>query len=413
MVKISVIIPVFNCEKTIGKSIHSVQKQTIKDIEIVCVDDGSTDCSAEIIQTLQKNDERIMLYMQNNQGSGAARNLGMSYAQGEFIAFLDADDYYLDADALESMLHACKEQGVPACGTNIKIERGGKLVPDRSYQEVVVASQNNNILKYQDFQFDYGYYGFIFERKLIADNKVQFPLYRRFQDPVFLVKVMNVAKVFCFLDKTLYVYRAPNVLSRFQKQNTVDLLRGLLDNLQFAVENDLDILFVRTLRRVEEEYADIIYCNLSVEGLSVLLEINQLVKRNTVYAKHTIVPIIRVLDSVSEIKELTRRTAKEKIAKCKKIYLYGAGQACIDCIKYLKENKLLKKVRNILVTSLGDNPTAIGEISVMEIDNYQFQAGDLIIVTVAGIYQREVIDLLEDKGISNFELMSNCVGDSN
>ena len=254
MIKISIIIPVFNCERFIEQSIHSVQNQTLMDFEVICVDDGSTDCSTELIRKIQKEDKRILLYRQKNQGSGAARNLGMSYAQGEFIAFLDADDYYLETDALESMYRVCKEQRVSVCGTNIKIERGERLVPERGYQEVGEASYNKNILEYQNFQFDYGYYGFIFERKLIVDHKVQFPLYRRFQDPVFFVKAMYAAKVFCFLDKTLYVYRAPNIMTRFHKRNTIDLLCGLLDNLRFAAENDLDKLFMCTLRRLEEEY---------------------------------------------------------------------------------------------------------------------------------------------------------------
>ena len=101
--------------------------------------------------------------------------------------------------------------------------------------------------------------------------------------------------------------------------------------------------------------------------------------------------------------------AEEKLLKCEKIYLYGAGQACVDCLGYLKENNQLGKVRNVLVTSLSDNPTVVGETSVMEIVDYLFKTGDLVIVTVMGRYQEEVITLLEKNEISNYELISNFI----
>ena len=121
MCKISIIIPVYNCEYSIEDSIRSIQKQTVKELEIICINDGSVDCSAKVIQRLQEEDGRIILYDQDNQGPGAARNLGIFHATGEFISFLDADDYYLEEDALESMLLACKEHQVSVCGTEIMV----------------------------------------------------------------------------------------------------------------------------------------------------------------------------------------------------------------------------------------------------------------------------------------------------
>ena len=95
-VKLSVIIPVYNQEKYLSKCLDSVLKQDMKDIEIICVDDGSTDKSAEILRSYQKQDARIKILSQENKYAGCARNLGLAIANGEYVHFLDSDDYLFD-----------------------------------------------------------------------------------------------------------------------------------------------------------------------------------------------------------------------------------------------------------------------------------------------------------------------------
>lgn len=104
---ISVVIPVFNAEETISRCLRSVQAQEIHDLEILCVDDGSTDRSTTIIEQMAAEDPRIQLIRQKNRSAGAARNTGMAHAKGEYLHFLDADDtacpgiYQRAADNLE------------------------------------------------------------------------------------------------------------------------------------------------------------------------------------------------------------------------------------------------------------------------------------------------------------------------
>ena len=91
MVKVSIIIPVYNAEKYLKRCLDSVLSQTLKDIEIICVNDGSTDNS---IQILKEYGSKIKVINQENQGLSVARNTGLKEAKGEFVAFLDSDDYY-------------------------------------------------------------------------------------------------------------------------------------------------------------------------------------------------------------------------------------------------------------------------------------------------------------------------------
>ena len=94
MIKISVIIPVYNAEKYMRECLDSVIGQALQDIEIICVDDGSTDSSLSVLQKYAAKDTRLKIVAQANQGAAAARNVGMAVAQGEYLAFLDSDDLY-------------------------------------------------------------------------------------------------------------------------------------------------------------------------------------------------------------------------------------------------------------------------------------------------------------------------------
>ncbi len=93
MVKISIVMPVYNESDLLEKSILSVAKQTLDDLELICVNDGSTDDSLNVLNNLSEKHDFIKVFSQENQGSGKARNLGMSKASGVYIAFLDADDF--------------------------------------------------------------------------------------------------------------------------------------------------------------------------------------------------------------------------------------------------------------------------------------------------------------------------------
>ena len=90
---ISVIIPIFNAEKYLSKCLNSIIRQTFENIEIICVNDGSTDNSLNILNKYSKKDDRIKVFSIENHGQGFARNLGLSKANGEYISFIDADDW--------------------------------------------------------------------------------------------------------------------------------------------------------------------------------------------------------------------------------------------------------------------------------------------------------------------------------
>lgn len=133
MPEISIIIPVYNNEKYIEKCICSIQKQTFSDIEIIIINDGSTDGSGRILRKLEAQDSRILLLKQENQGVAVARNLGVEKATGKYITFVDGDDY-LEIDYIEKMyVQAEKNKSdMVICGLTYVDESGkelNKIVP--------------------------------------------------------------------------------------------------------------------------------------------------------------------------------------------------------------------------------------------------------------------------------------------
>ena len=108
---VSVIIPVYNTEEFVEEAVRSIMNQTLQEIEIIVINDGSTDGSLSIIERLAKEDKRIRTYTQQNQGLSATRNKGNEYAQGKYIYFMDSDDY-LEPETLETCYIKCEQQAL-------------------------------------------------------------------------------------------------------------------------------------------------------------------------------------------------------------------------------------------------------------------------------------------------------------
>ena len=132
MHKVSVIIPVYNGELYLRECLDSVCAQTLKDIEIICVDDGSTDSSYDILQEYAEKDGRVSVYHQENQYVGIARNNGLEHSDGEYVAFWDCDDTF-EPDALECMYNRAKEVDADICQCGIlELDNKSKIKAPRA-----------------------------------------------------------------------------------------------------------------------------------------------------------------------------------------------------------------------------------------------------------------------------------------
>ncbi len=128
MVKVSVVIPVYNVEKYLAQGIESVRRQTLKDIEIILVNDGSTDGSLKVCREQAAKDSRITVIDKPNGGVSSARNAGLDAASGEFVGFIDPDDW-VEPEMYENLHGRAREIGAEACICNYVRNEDGKVVP--------------------------------------------------------------------------------------------------------------------------------------------------------------------------------------------------------------------------------------------------------------------------------------------
>ena len=142
MEKISIVVPIYNVEKYVKKCIESLIKQTYKNIEIILVDDGSTDSSAEIIDEYANKDSRIIAIHQKNKGVSSARNTGLKAARGEYIGFVDPDDY-VDCQMYEVMVNKLQASlaDLVVCGYS-KIWESSKKTEKFCLTDKIVSAKN-------------------------------------------------------------------------------------------------------------------------------------------------------------------------------------------------------------------------------------------------------------------------------
>lgn len=349
-IKISIIIPIYNCLEYLKNCIASVKKQTISPKEVICIDDGSTDGSYEYLKDLSKNDLEILVIQQENQGAGIARNKGLAVARGDYIAFLDADDTFDDVDALEKMYELCEKNKISVCRALKNNTDGTVYDREKFFISLLNDAGKPNIINYIDYQDDYDYMAYIYKRELLLENDIKFPHYRRFQDPPFLVRALYKANRIIICDKWLYSYRQPMGAPRFNAVKVADMLAGMRDNLRFAINYNLDLLFFNTLNRIEYEYHNIIVAFLpqNIEILNLLIEINSIVinKRSKILR-----PLVYVQKCVQYKNDKYEKELCDDINNSEEIIIYGAGHYGQLFYDFLLRHGLESKVSRFVVSN--------------------------------------------------------------
>ena len=247
--KVSVIVPVFNSEDLLGNCLESIENQSLKDIEIICVDDGSSDGSFDILNQFSSKDARFKIYQQENSGAGSARNKGIEESCGEYILFVDSDDY-IESETCE-MLY---EQANRLDCDLILFNSMRHFSNDRNL--ALIHFKKNDEINYQIRVFDYEYfrdrifdgeYGVIWNKlyksSFIRDNNITFPKHKIYNDVEFHIKTTLLAKKISYVDGTFYHYNRSghaSLQTSFVKTSNAmvffDVLYGLVD---FLVEVDM------------------------------------------------------------------------------------------------------------------------------------------------------------------------------
>lgn len=214
-IKISIIVPVYNTAKYLHQCLDSLKNQTLSEIEIICVNDGSTDNSLEILNEYAKKDSRFIVIKQKNQGQSVARNLGIKTAKGQFIGFIDSDDY-ADHTMFEKLyLNALEnDSDITMCSINVLNEKTGKLSSCDPYMTLDLFPDefNNKAFKYTEtskflFRICVTPWNKIYNRKFLLKEQLFFPEGLFFEDNVFFYSSFMQAQKISLIRDKLYFYR--------------------------------------------------------------------------------------------------------------------------------------------------------------------------------------------------------------
>ena len=248
--KVSVIMPVYNTEQYLRECLNSVIKQTLKEIEIICVDDGSTDNSLSVLKEYAVKDKRITIITQHNLGAAVAKNRGLYLAQGEFVAFIDSDDLYANMHVLADLYYKAIQHNVNICGGGLKQFKGNlELINDPELDKNYVFA-DNTLISYSEYQYDFGFTRFIYNKKFLNQCKLYFPEYIRGEDPVFFVNIMNLAKQFYAIKQIVYYYRIGHKQLVWSDKMISNLLNSYADCLDVAIKYNNSVLYDRIISRL-------------------------------------------------------------------------------------------------------------------------------------------------------------------
>ena len=220
-IKVSVIMPIYNAADFLRPALDSVLAQTLTDVEVICIDDGSTDNSLEIIKEYLEKDERIRILTETNAGPALARNNGIRRARGEYLAFLDADDFY-DHEFLESLYTLAKrdELDIAISQYDIYNTRKSRFEPATSadHSDIFVPDKVTSKSEHPDFilaSTTGSAWNKLFRRAFVVDNGLLF-LHdvRMYEDVYFVVSAMSLAERVGKVHRVLMHHRIHSQQSR-------------------------------------------------------------------------------------------------------------------------------------------------------------------------------------------------------
>ena len=236
-IKLSIIIPVYNTGKYLSQCLDSVLKQSLEDIEVICIDDGSTDLSPQILKKYQQTDTRIQIITKTNDGLGAARNTGLEAASGEFIGFIDSDDF-IDQDWFAALYKKAKDTQADIVIGNVKLYFQDTL-ETRPYRNISFYKELSEKGAFQAADIpriieSIGVWDRIYRHDFIKQNCLRNPEHVIYEDALFSIQASVLAQRIAVVNSVYYYYRknTGNAITDREIRNDSYKLAFLKNNFQ-------------------------------------------------------------------------------------------------------------------------------------------------------------------------------------
>ena len=278
--KVSVVVPFYNRRFCVEGVYRSLCRQTQEGAEFVFVDDGSTDDTKDLIRRIEAHDTRVKAVYKKNGGAGSARNAGIDVADGEYIAFLDSDDCFASENTLSMLYEMAHAHDVGIAGGSLYYVKRGKQIkssnswlPPSSNKEyppapnhAITPEENeylafgaDGVYTYSDYQFDAGFTRFIYSKKMLSENGIEFPERSMYEDPVFFVRAMDCAGAFYATKQPTYIWTIGWHPVELTEKDIMAKLDGIQENLEYSKEHSLGLLhwITAAYRLMRHEYMDL------------------------------------------------------------------------------------------------------------------------------------------------------------
>ena len=339
-VDVSVIIPVYNMQAYIKESLQSVLQQDFDAYEVLCVNDGSTDDSLSILESISGQYSNIRVISQLNGGAGSARNCGVANARGKYLLFIDPDDFYPSCNVISSLYDAAIKSSSRIVGGSFTLLNADGTQTEKFFGEnSFYTFEHEGLCNITALANDYGWIRFMYARSLFTENAIKFPSYSWYEDPVFLMRVASKENEFYMIPEPVYLYRSDYKTINWDVLKARSILRGIEENLTVAARMEASGLYTTLVRRIEFDYFEAIINNIADEEvLSRLISIQanldcKLIDFVRESGKKT--HILRPLVLISERdKDIDRSTAVVRLAKrLSSTSVYRKLQNCLERLR--------------------------------------------------------------------------------
>lgn len=431
VIKVSIVVPVYNVEKYLKECIESLINQTLKDIEIICVNDGSTDNSLAILNEFANRDNRIRIISKLNSGYGHTMNIGFAVAKGEYIGIVESDDYALP-NMFETLYLLAKQYDVDMVKSNYYeySEINNRVVVDClkniPYSEIICPVEYPELFKTSGICI----WSAIYRNTYIKDNHITFHETpgASYQDVSFGYMALLYAKKILCIEDAFLCYRVDNIASsvksrekvfcimdEFKRWESIALKEGQKELIKQSCNNKFRH-FIGHYYRVDDlfKYAFItrladIFNEDNNRGLLDKIywdkndwKLMQNIRNNATefYKSSCETYISRYIFGQYTFSEYIKDGSIEKeIANAETVIIYGAGQYAIKVYDNIKK---YKNIRYFSVSNIENNANEIDNIPVQQIENLlDYKQIALIIVAVKKDYQLPILKLLQQLGFKN------------
>ncbi len=404
----SIIIPTYNVEKYICKCLDSISEQIYDDWEAICINDGSTDGSLEFLEEYAKGDGRFQIISQGNQGLAETRNVGIRAAKGEWILFVDSDDFIRN-DTLEVIKGVAEKDNLDAISfeTDLLYEGESRERDNKDswyYKHHIYSNVTSGENLFEEMMRNDEYCDsaclLALRREWLLDNNLFFYKGILYEDSIFSMRVFLCALRMRHLSEKLYTYRVreASIMTRGFTNENIKSRIIVFKELMSLINKKT---YKESVKRQFYRYAYLVaehikrmdkMCNGSDE---LVLNADE----------DFIARVLKVTNYKSEVNTHVILSGIESIVNnCSRVALYGAGKAGNLMLYFLSSCNLKKKIDCFLVSKLYELNQNIQGIPVYSLDEYEYIDATVIVCVMDFVARKEIMMNLNKKGISNVEL---------